>query len=63
MEAKKEAIEEAVKALGKVLVCSHCIYFKIPNWARKFKNVVEQCTLGLEPKEGGECRLFKPRER
>jgi hypothetical protein len=57
-----EAIEEAVKAIGKAMICAQCIYFKVPNWAKNFKNVVQQCTLGLEPKEGGECRFFKVRK-
>jgi hypothetical protein len=60
-EMKKEqveAIEEAVKALGKAIVCAQCYYYKVPRWAKKFKNVVEQCALGLELKEG-ECRFFR----
>jgi len=62
-ETQIKEIEEMVRALGKVLVCTQCYYYKVPNWAKNLENVVEQCTLGLEPREGGECMLFKPKKR
>jgi hypothetical protein len=58
-----EAIEEAVKAIGKAMICTQCYYYKIPNWAKGLKDVKEQCVLGLEPKPGGECKLFKAKQR
>jgi hypothetical protein len=56
-----EAIEDVVKVLGRAMICTQCYYYKIPRWAKRFKDVKEQCTLGLEPKAGGECMFFKRR--